>query len=86
VDNIDDDSGLSISSGAALASEKDFEHSTVYENKNAVLNPNCETTTCKKSLAVRSSIITTSTVLINIRLQVVEDKQETSDNNCSIND
>ena len=80
-DSIDNDCGLSINSGAALATEKDCEHSTVYENKGASLSPNCEATTCKRSLAVRSSIITTSTVLINIRLQEVADQQKASDSN-----
>ena len=80
-DSLDNDCGLSINSSAALATENDCEHATVYENKGASLSPNCETTTCKRSLAVRSSIITTSTVLINIHLQEVTDQLEASDSN-----
>ncbi|XP_065892670.1 gamma-aminobutyric acid type B receptor subunit 2-like isoform X2 [Dysidea avara] len=80
-DSLYNDCGVFISSDVPLATQKDVKRSMVYENKGVILSADCGTNnTYKRSLAVRSSIITNSTVLINIRLQV-EDNQETSENN-----
>ncbi|XP_065892681.1 gamma-aminobutyric acid type B receptor subunit 2-like isoform X2 [Dysidea avara] len=73
------DSGVSINSVASLATPKDCECSTLYKNESVVLSADCETSTCRRSLAVRSSSITPSTIHINIQLQG-EDKQEAADN------
>ena len=78
-DSASNDCSLLINSNTPKTTQKDYERSAVYENKGVILSEDCEAT-YNRSLAVRSSIITNSTVLINIRLQV-ENKEEANDNN-----